>query len=46
MFGDRISYSSTEKNNCSDEYNAQVDQVVKEILDVSLYLILIIVLKI
>merc|ERR1711865_1114220 len=35
MFGDRISYSSTEKNNCSDAYNAEVDRVVKEILDES-----------
>lgn len=43
MFGDRISYSSTEKNNCSDAYNAEVDRVVKEILDVSVNVVLIIV---
>ena len=35
MFGEDISYSSTEKKDSSDAYNADVDKLVKQILDVS-----------
>lgn len=35
MFGDMIGYNSTDKNQTSDEYNAEVDKAVKQILDES-----------
>lgn len=35
MFGEEIGYSSTQKKESSDVYNADVDRVVKEILDQS-----------
>jgi hypothetical protein len=35
MFGEEMGYSSTQKKESSDVYNADVDRVVKEILDVS-----------
>ena len=34
MFGDKIGYSSTSQKDASDLYNAEVDRLVKEILDV------------
>ena len=37
MFGDLVSYSSTDFQNSSEEYNAKIDFAVKKILDVSLY---------
>ena len=35
MFGEEMGYSSTQKKESSDVYNADVDRVVKEILAVS-----------
>ena len=35
MFGDMIGYNSTDKQQTSEEYNAEVDKAVKRILDVS-----------
>ena len=35
MFGDRISYNSTQQGQTSDEYNGEVDKAVKQILDES-----------
>ena len=35
MFGKEIGYSSTQKKEASDQYNAEVDKLVKEILEVS-----------
>ena len=35
MFGDLIGYNSTDKQQASEEYNAEVDRAVKKILDVS-----------
>ena len=36
MFGDLIGYNSTDKCQASEDYNAEVDKAVKQILDVSL----------
>lgn len=38
MFGDLVSYSSTDFQNSSEEYNAKIDFAVKKILDVSFIL--------
>ena len=35
MFGDQVGFATTDKKHASDEYNADVDRVVKQILDVS-----------
>lgn len=35
MFGDQVGFATTDKRHASDEYNADVDKVVKQILDVS-----------
>ena len=35
MFGDLVSYNSTDFQNSSEEYNAKIDFAVKKILDVS-----------
>ena len=35
MFGDLVGYNSTDFRQSSEEYNAQIDQAVKQILDVS-----------
>lgn len=36
MYGDLVSYNSSDFNNSSEEYNAKVDKTVQLILDVSL----------
>ena len=35
MFGDLVSYNSTDFQESSEEYNAKIDFAVKQILDVS-----------
>ena len=35
MFGDLVGYNSTDLDQTSQEYNAEVDKAVKQILDVS-----------
>ena len=36
MFGDEVGYSSTGKGDTSEQYNAEIDKVVRNILNVSL----------
>jgi hypothetical protein len=35
MFGEDLGFSTIDKKNASEEYNAAVDRVVKKVLDVS-----------
>ena len=37
MFGEEVGFSTVDKKEASEEYNAAVDRVVKKILDVSLF---------
>lgn len=41
MFGDDLGFSTIDKKNASEEYNAAVDRVVKKVLDVSRFFCLI-----